>query len=88
MKKKVIYLSLKTPYDVINYDHKADAVLATYSFYGVDNHNPRGLSLNAATEVIIGKVPPRGKLPVNIYNVDDRGHAAELKYPRGFGLTE
>ncbi|WP_213993183.1 glycoside hydrolase family 3 protein [Sodalis sp. dw_96] len=85
--KKVIYLSLKAPYDVANYHDKADAVLATYSFYGSDKHNQRGMSLNAATEVIIGKLSAKGGLPVNIYNVDSLGHTAGLLYPRGFGLT-
>ncbi len=85
--KKVVYLSLKAPYDVIDYDRQADAVLATYSFYGSDGHNRRGLSLNAAAEIIIGRLPPRGKLPVNIYEVDNCGNSIKLRYPRGFGLT-
>ncbi len=87
LNKKVIYISLKAPYDVINYHGLADAILATYSIYGSDNNNPRGLSLNAATEVIIGKLTPRGKLPVDIFQVDNRGRAAKPKYPNGFGLT-
>ncbi|WP_413726687.1 glycoside hydrolase family 3 N-terminal domain-containing protein [Sodalis sp. RH16] len=85
--KKVIYLSLKTPYDVVDYHDKADAVLVTYSFYASKKGSSPDSSLNAAAEIIIGKLPPRGKLPVNIYNANSRRHVAELKYPRGFGLT-
>ncbi len=85
--KKVIYLSLKTPYDVVGYGDMADAVLATYSFYGAKKGSSLATSLNAVAEIIIGKLPPRGKLPVNIYNVNSRGRVKELKYPRGFGLT-
>ena len=85
--KKVIHISLKTPYDVVNHDTSADAVLATYSYYGDDHGEQRGRSLHAAGEIIIGKFSPRGTLPVNIYNLDEQGHAGQLKYPRGFGLS-
>ncbi|XBS68993.1 glycoside hydrolase family 3 N-terminal domain-containing protein [Acerihabitans sp. KWT182] len=85
--RKVIFLSLKSPYDVVNFDAAADAVLATYSFYGFDHIARRGRSLNATADVIIGNVPPRGKLPVDINNLHSRGYTATPRYPRGFGLT-
>ncbi|RLR18193.1 hypothetical protein D8L93_03135 [Sodalis-like symbiont of Bactericera trigonica] len=66
--KKIVLL--RSPYDIINFDGKTDAVLATYSYYGLDNGVRRGESLFAAARALVGELKPSGKLPVNIYNVD------------------
>lgn len=81
MNKRVIHITLGAPYDVVNYDDLTDAVLATYS------PDPDSVSLGMATEVIIGRYSPQGKLPVNIYSAGSRGDAGDLRYPRGFGMT-
>ncbi|TKI05914.1 glycoside hydrolase family 3 protein [Martelella alba] len=86
-RKKIVFLSLRAPYDVVNYLDSVDAVLATYSYYGEENGEIRGCSLHSAAEIIAGKLPPRGQLPVDIYNIDAQGHAAQLRFARGFGLA-
>lgn len=78
---------LRSPYDMIHFDGKSDAVLATYAYYGLDNGVRRGESLFAAARALVGELQPSGKLPVNIYNVDRQGAATDIRYPRGFGLS-
>lgn len=85
--KKIVLLLMRSPYDIIHFDGKTDAVLATYSYYGLDNGVRRGESLFAAARALVGELQPSGKLPVNIYNVDSQGAATDIRYPRGFGLS-
>ncbi len=82
--KKLIHITLRAPYDIIRYDDIADGILATYSYYGVENGIRKGVSLNAVAEIITGKTAATGILPVNIHNLDSQGNPTELKYPRGF----
>ncbi|WP_246579912.1 glycoside hydrolase family 3 protein [Candidatus Sodalis endolongispinus] len=85
--QKKIVLLLRSPYDIIHFDGKTDAVLATYAYYGLDNDVRRGESLFAAARALVGELQPSGKLPVNIYNVDRQEAATDIRYPRGFGLS-
>ncbi|WP_043642162.1 glycoside hydrolase family 3 protein [Chromobacterium haemolyticum] len=83
--KKLIHVTLRAPYDVINYDDLADATLATYSYYGYEN-GLRGPSMPALVDVMLGANPPGGKLPVAIHALDENGQPGALRYARGFGL--
>ncbi|MBN3005957.1 hypothetical protein JW897_19665 [Chromobacterium alkanivorans] len=84
--KKLIHVTLRAPYDVINYDDLADATLATYSYYGYEN-GLRGPSMPALVDVMLGANPPGGKLPVAIHALDENGQPGALRYARGFGLS-
>lgn len=85
--KKVILVMMRSPFEIVRYQQQTDAVLATYAGYGTENGQQRGQSPAAAAEVIIGAVPPCGKLPVNIYHIDAAGNTTTLGYARGFGLS-
>ncbi|PHV11811.1 hydrolase [Chitinimonas sp. BJB300] len=83
--KKVIHITLRAPYDVVNYDDVADATLATYSYYGYEG-GWRGPSMPAAVDAMLGLKSPVGKLPVAIYAQNPDGTSGPLRYPHGFGL--
>ncbi|WZW56583.1 glycoside hydrolase family 3 N-terminal domain-containing protein [Burkholderia pyrrocinia] len=83
--KVVIHVTLRAPYDVVNYDDVADATLATYAYYGYEN-GWRGPSMLALVDVMVGKNKPGGKLPVTIYANESSGALGPIRYPRGFGL--
>ncbi|CAK8737677.1 Beta-hexosaminidase [Sodalis praecaptivus] len=85
--KKIVLLLMRSPYDIIHFDGKTDAIVATYAYYGLDNGVRRGESLFAAARALVGDLKPSGKLPVNIYNVDPQGTITDIRYPRGFGLN-
>lgn len=86
--KKRIHLSLRAPYDIINYANDVDAAVATYSYYGYDNDSWRGHSMISLAEVLIGKRSPQGKLPVNIWqDYDIETNIGTVAYPKGFGLS-
>ncbi|VVA48433.1 putative lipoprotein YbbD precursor [Serratia ficaria] len=86
--KKRVHLSLRAPYDIVSYRDKVDAAVAVYSYYGYDNGVWRGHAMISLAEVLMGKRPPRGKLPVNVWHdYDVSTHTGTVAYPRGFGLS-
>lgn len=86
--KKCVHLSLRAPYDIAQYAEDVDAAVATYSYYGYDNGIWRGHSIISLAQVLTGKRPPLGRLPVNIWhNYDVTTHSGAVAFPKGFGLT-
>lgn len=86
--KKRIHLSLRAPYDIVNYAADVDASVATYSYYGLDNGVWRGYSMISLAEILTGKRAPQGKLPVNIWHsYDVKTNTGKVAFPRGFGLS-
>nr|WP_254616820.1 glycoside hydrolase family 3 protein [Burkholderia metallica] len=83
--KVVVHVTLRAPYDVVNYDDIADATLATYAYYGYEN-GWRGPSLSALVDVMTGMNQPDGKLPVAVHALDSSGVLGRIRYARGFGL--
>ncbi|MBT2372394.1 glycoside hydrolase family 3 N-terminal domain-containing protein [Pseudomonas fluorescens] len=85
--KTAIHLALRAPYDIINYAEIVDASVTSYSYFGYTNGTWRGPSMISLTEVIIGKLSPVGKLPVNIWSqYDSETNTGTVAFPRGFGL--
>jgi beta-N-acetylhexosaminidase len=84
--KTVIHVSMRAPYDVVNYDDLADASLATYSYYGYEN-GLRGPSLPVLVDTLLGLNNPLGKLPVNLPVLNSDDSIGTLRYARGFGLS-
>lgn len=76
--KKIVLLLMRSPYDIIHFDGKTDAIVATYAYYGLDNGVRRGELLFAAARALVGELKPSGKLPVNIYNVDPQGAITDI----------
>lgn len=86
--KRRIHLSLRAPYDIVNYAADVDAAIAVYSYYGYDNDVWRGPSMRSLAEILTNKRPPQGKLPVNIwYDYDVKTNTGKVAFPRGFGLN-
>ncbi len=86
--KKRVYLSLRAPYDIVNYSDYTDAAVATYSYFGYDNGVWLGPSMLSLAEVLTGRLKPRGKLPVNLWKrYDVKTNTGTVAYPRGFGLS-
>jgi len=83
--KKVIHVTLRAPYDIINYDDLADATLASYAYYGYEA-GLRGPSLPVLVDVMLNVQRPVGKLPFNVFALNADGALGLLRYPRGFGL--
>lgn len=83
--KSAIHLTLRSPYDVVNFDDIADATLATYSFHGYEA-GLRGPSLPVVVDIMVGRRAPVGRLPVAIYASGEEGTPGPLRYARGFGL--
>lgn len=93
--KKVIAVSLVLPYDVAAMGG-ADAVLAAYSamkmkeipteFNGeTQNYGPNIIS---AILTIFGANNPSGKLPVDVYKLDENSRfTSDILYPLGYGLS-
>jgi beta-N-acetylhexosaminidase len=84
--KTVIHVSLRVPYDVVQYINDAHASLAVYSSAGYVDHIWRGTSMRSLAEVLTGKIKPQGKLPVDTYIYDAASHTRKLAYARGYGL--
>lgn len=92
--KKVVYISANIPYDVARFQ-KADAVLAAYSANGmdklpVDGEETPAYGENYPTAIItaLGGNSPTGKLPVDIYALDENSqYTDEILYPFGYGLS-
>ncbi|MET9909198.1 glycoside hydrolase family 3 protein [Streptomyces sp. NPDC006476] len=73
--RPVVAIAVRNPYDVAQLP-SVPAYLAAYSWTDVE--------LRAAARVIVGKVAPRGRLPVPVQRADD---PARVLYPIGHGLT-
>ncbi|MEM1155492.1 MAG: glycoside hydrolase family 3 protein [Pseudomonadota bacterium] len=84
--KDTIYVSLRAPYDLAYFADKADATLATYSYYGYQHGIQRGPSLLALTRLLTGEIESKGRLPVEVYHLTAEGSLGHLAYPRGYGL--
>lgn len=85
--KKRIHLSLRAPYDIVNYVADVDAAVATYSYYGYDSGVWRGPSMISLAEILTNKRPPQGKLPVNTWHdYDVKTNTGTVAFPRGYGL--
>ncbi|MBB3834229.1 beta-N-acetylhexosaminidase [Xanthomonas arboricola] len=86
--KKRVHLSLRAPYDIVDYANYADASVATYSYFGYEDGVWLGPSMIALAEVLTGKLKPRGKLPVNLWHdYDAKTNTGTVAFPRGFGLS-
>lgn len=84
--KRTIVVSMRAPYDLVNYMDVADAALASYNYYGF-NGDWNSETIPAITKLLVGTANPRGKLPINIYQFDEQGEITKIRYPRGFGLS-
>ncbi|MEU1849905.1 glycoside hydrolase family 3 protein [Streptomyces sp. NPDC019990] len=73
--RPVVAVAIRNPYDVARLP-SVPACLAAYSWTDVE--------LRAAARVIVGRVKPRGKLPVPVQRADD---PRQVLYPIGHGLT-
>ena len=87
--KTVIHLTLRAPYDVVNFAQVSHSAIATYNYYGTDE---KGVDLGAnvmdsVASIILGDLNPSGKLPVNIFEQNDDGSMGDLKYAIGHGLS-
>jgi beta-N-acetylhexosaminidase len=82
-RKTVIHVSLRAPYDVVNFDDIADASLATFSYYGFAD-GLRGPSMPALVDVVTGIRPGTGRLPVDVVTLGADGLPGTVRYPRGF----
>lgn len=86
--KTRIHLSLRAPYDIVNYASYVDASVASYSYYGYDYSTWRAPSMISLAKVLTGEISPQGKLPVDLWrDYDPQSNNGTLAYPRGFGLT-
>ena len=91
--KKVVYLSANIPYDVARFQ-EADAIVAAYNANGMGTlpvdgqENPAyGVNYPAALITIFGGNSPTGKLPVDVYAVDENSqYTDEILYEQGYGL--
>ncbi|MBR1382237.1 MAG: glycoside hydrolase family 3 C-terminal domain-containing protein [Ruminococcus sp.] len=91
--KKVVYLSANIPYDVARFQ-EADAMVAAYNADGMNDlpvdgkeNSAYGVNYPAALLNIFGGNDPTGKLPVDVYAVDDNSqYTDEILYEQGFDL--
>ncbi len=92
--KNVVYISANIPYDTAVFSD-ADAILAAYCANGMaklpvdGEENPAyGVNYPAAIITAFGGNSPTGKLPVDVYTVDENAKFTdEIRYPLGFGLS-
>ena len=92
---KVIALSTQLPYDVVKFNN-ADAIVLTYLAngikYNIEEYDSELLTygpnvLAGVYMLYSNKDDMKGKLPVNIYKLDDNNKFInEVLYSRGFGL--
>ncbi|TCV94819.1 beta-N-acetylhexosaminidase [Luteibacter rhizovicinus] len=83
--RKLIHVTMRAPYDSVDFDDLPGATLATYSYFGYEG-GLRGPSLPMVVDVVVGSLNPMGRLPVNVYEPATGGSAAVVRYPRGHGL--
>lgn len=80
--KRVIFVSLRTPYEISDFSKVADATLATYSYNTYSNNSYssntyqeatsdklRSPALEGLAHVLAGKVAAKGKLPVTVTGI-------------------
>ena len=92
--KKVVYLSAHMPYDVARFT-EADAILASYCATGMDElpvdgqeNVAYGVNYPAALITIFGGNDPVGKLPIDVYSIDENTqYTDEILYELGYGLS-
>ncbi len=89
----VIAISAKIPYDTALLQD-ADAIVCAYNSKGAINvddlYNPLStysVNLMCAEDIIFGSSKPKGKLPVNVPNVENGQFTSDILYERGTGLT-
>ena len=64
-----VYISLRSPYDVEQFGRDADAVLASYDYHtvrSVDTDDHRGPAFEALADVLLGRYPAPGRVPVQL----------------------
>jgi beta-N-acetylhexosaminidase len=88
----VVAVSTGLPYDAPLLA-EADAVLCTYNWIGAPFVDANWIptqayseSLAGAMDVIFGKVKASGKLPVNIYSIENGSFTSDILWPRGYAL--
>ena len=92
--KKVVFLSANMPYDVARFT-EADAILASYCATGMDElpvdgqeNVAYGVNYPAALITIFGGNDPVGKLPIDVYSIDENTqYTDEILYELGYGLS-
>ena len=92
--KKVVFLSANVPYDVARFQ-SADAIVAAYCAEGMnvlpveDQENPAyGVNYPAALITILGGNSPVGKMPVDVYAVNNNAeYTDDILYGVGYGLS-
>ncbi|SDB19097.1 beta-N-acetylhexosaminidase [Ruminococcaceae bacterium FB2012] len=92
--KKVIFISANIPYDAARFTD-ADAILAAYNADGMPQlpvdgeENPAyGVNYPAALITVFGGNSPTGKLPVDVYALDENTqYTDEILFPFGYGLN-
>ena len=92
--KKVVFLSANMPYDVARFT-EADAIIAAYCANGMNElpvdgkeNIAYGVNYPAALITIFGGSEPAGKLPVDVYSLDENTqYTAEVLYELGYGLS-
>lgn len=60
--KTSIIVSLRSPYDIVNYDDIADVAIAAYNYYGYSDGYMRSDTPRAIIDVILGRITPTGKV--------------------------
>ena len=91
--KKVILISANIPYDAARFSD-ADAIVAAYCANSMNEMPVEGAeslaygeNYPAALITILGGNMPSGKLPVDVYAVDENAvYTDEVLYPLGYGL--
>lgn len=91
--KKVIYISANIPYDVARFT-AADAIIAVYNADGMEQlpvnekeNIAYGVNYPAGLITVFGGNNPTGKLPVDVYAVDEQSqYTDKILFPCGHGL--
>lgn len=92
--KKVIFISANIPYDIARFQ-EADAIIASYCANAMDELPVEGReslaygeNYPAALMTIFGGNSPTGKLPVDIYAVNENAeYTDDILFPLGYGLS-
>ncbi len=67
--KKVIFVSLRTPYEIAQFKHVADVSFATYAYNTHINQKTQQMTspaFSALAKVLAGKITAKGALPVSV----------------------
>ena len=92
--KKVVFISANIPYDTARFTD-ADAILAAYCANGMEDlpadgkeNKAYGVNYPAALLTVFGDNSPAGRLPVDIYEIDDNTEYTDnVLFAKGFGLA-